>query len=416
MIAAIEALGLEVVTSPAGRPIARVMDFMEKDGGETIVVGTSYTHLLSAAGLSEAVEAVSGGAYDYAYDDTCELGFFLVMNKQCIRDLASMPHNQIFTWPTLLADKRKGLNTGLENPNRALVRFLLGTGAFKHGLLPIRVDAADFDASGQVADFLHDTLVRLFGTKTMQRLNEATDGFSEDDLFKQILRQINFFGTMLPHIPENTGRFLEIGFGRYPILSALFTNVFEQGTANELMDLAPEDLNKSLRLMEALSQALGEYENVPLTVTASAHKTMQRLQLYAERLETLSKAPESYDFCFSKVVFEHVDNLEELSHCLFGLLRPGGTMAHWIDFNDATTRLDFAHLEYSKDEARKLSHSTNNLLLPDVVNCWTEVGFQVEVAEKRIVKRPGLRIHPDWAGYDEDDLFCHAALITAVKP
>jgi len=416
-IAAIEALGLPVLAGPGSRPIERVEAFLEGDGGGEIVVATSYSHLLSAPALAEAVAAVREGGCDYAYDDTCELGFFLVMNRQCMADLGALPHNQIFSWPALLAPARKGLDLGRRDPESDAVRFLLGTGAFKSGLLPMEVDAAEFDGrSDRVAGFLRERLAARIGAETMDRLQSVLAAFSRDDIFKQILPQITFLRTILPHVPASAGRFLEIGYGRFPILSALFTNVFEEGTANELLPPDPEGAARSMELLGVLSRALGAYQGVSLANTASAERTMARLRLHSERLEDMGEDRGTFDFCFSKVVFEHVDNLGELSRSLFDVLRPGGVMAHWIDFNDSTTRLDFAHLEHSRDEARRLELSTNNVLLKDVVDCWTETGFVVEVAEKRVVKRPGLRIHPDWAGYDEDDLFCHAALVKAVKP
>ena len=416
-VAAIEAMGLTVLAGPSSRPIERLVAFMEGEDAEEIIVATSYTHLLPAAALDEAVAAVRGGACDYAYDDTCELGFFLVMNRQCAADLEKLAHNQIFSWPTLLATARTGLNFGRRNPNCDVVRLLLGTGAFRAGLLPIEIDTAAFDrAEGRVADFLWKRLTERIGDEIMDQLQVALASFSLGDIFEQILPQITFFKTILPHVPQSTGRFLEIGFGRYPILSGLFTNVFEGGTANELLPPDPEGTVRSMELLGILSRALGTYEGVSLAGTGSADRTLARLQLHRERLENLDEAQEAFDFCFSKVVFEHVDNLRELSRSLFDVLKPGGVMVHWIDFNDSTTRLDFAHLEHCRAEARKRELSTNNLLVRDVVDCWTETGFVVEVAEKRIVKRAGLRIHPDWADYDEDDLFCHAALIKAIKP
>ncbi|MDD4951771.1 MAG: methyltransferase domain-containing protein, partial [Desulfovibrionaceae bacterium] len=129
----------------------------------------------------------------------------------------------------------------------------------------------------------------------------------------------------------------------------------------------------------------------------------------------------SVDFCCSKVVLEHVRDVDSLSRELFRVLGPGAVMVHRIDFRDhgranEPVYINFDFLKYSKEQWRERQEETNAWRVNDFVSLWQDLGFRVEVLERSQRRAPPSFLHPSWAAYSEDDLYCYDALIKAVKP
>ena len=69
----------------------------------------------------------------------------------------------------------------------------------------------------------------------------------------------------------------------------------------------------------------------------------------------------SVDFCFSRMVMEHVDDVPALSVELSRVMGPGGVMVHEIGFQDHEdlSYIHFEFLKHSREEWAGMNKSTN---------------------------------------------------------
>ena len=220
-------------------------------------------------------------------------------------------------------------------------------------------------------------------------------------------------------MPEQGERFLEIGCHDQPLLASLAINRFRTGVAVDPFVLSDDGVREAKALAQLLSKLVPTM--IPVDVIRTRRGDFQGLSFYKAMIEDLGLADASVDFCWSKVVFEHVIDVPALSRELFRVLTPGAAMVHRIDFRDHSrdrknVYINFDFLRYSREAWAWMDQETNLWRINDFVELWTSLGFAVEVLERRTrVVRPDM-VHRSWKTYAEADLYCYDALIKAVKP
>lgn len=135
------------------------------------------------------------------------------------------------------------------------------------------------------------------------------------------------------------------------------------------------------------------------------------------RLEEAQLDADSIDFCFSRMVLEHVDNVPEMSAEMERVMRPGGVMVHEIGLQDHEdlSHIHFEFLKNSPEEWAAMKKGTNLLRVNDFVDIWTTLGFTCEVVKRDVREVPPRSLHPHWEPYCKEDLYCYRALIKATK-
>ena len=67
------------------------------------------------------------------------------------------------------------------------------------------------------------------------------------------------------------------------------------------------------------------------------------------------------DGVLSNSVFEHLDDVAEITHALAGLTQPSGIHLHFVDLRDHFFKYPFEMLVYSADVWKNLLNPTSNL-------------------------------------------------------
>ncbi|GAA0585933.1 hypothetical protein GCM10010172_83980 [Paractinoplanes ferrugineus] len=141
---------------------------------------------------------------------------------------------------------------------------------------------------------------------------------------------------------------------------------------------------------------------------------------------------DTFDLSFSMTVLEHVTPpaLAAILAEARRVLRPTGLAAHLIDPSDhfahqdaSITRINF--LRFSEREWQRLGGNEfsycNRLRAPDLEQLFTDAGFAIERRLRTVDERSvaavnrGFPIHPDYHGFDPDDL-CTTELEIYARP
>ena len=409
----------------ADAPQERLATVMEARGYDACTVLTSYSCLIDGAALETAWQAVTAKSMDAVFADrVIAPKSFAVMNQVGAKQLAKTVPEPLppFMFRNCL---EKGdccriiALDGVEPPGEAFLWATLFAGEV--AALPVEVFARFVRSRGPDQWFSREEFGRLLaeisGVENLTPLEECLADLGVSG--PQLASQVNFLRKLAPHMPEQGERFLEIGCHDQPLLASLAINRFRMGVAVDPFVFSEDGIRRAKALARVLSELAPTL--VPVDVARTCRGDFQGLDFYKATVEEMELADASVDFCWSKVVFEHVIDVPALSRELFRVLAPGAAMVHRIDFRDHSRDRDnvyinFDFLRYSREAWARMDQAINLWRVNDFVNLWTSLGFAVEVLERRTrVVRPDA-VHPSWKNYTEADLYCYDALIKAVKP
>lgn len=416
--------GFEVVAG-ADAPQQRLFEVMSAQNHGVCAVLTPYSCLVDGTALDAAWHSVESGSVDAVFTGKVVAPkSFAVMNRQSAGVLARAVSEPLppFMFRTRLEETgqcRVMELTGLESTSE---EFLWGTlFAGDVAALPSEIVSRFLRGREQDVWFSRRQFSRLLseisGVEDFSPLEKSLA--SLDGTGAKLASHVHFLRKLAPHMPDRGERFLEIGCHDQPLLAALAINRFQAGIAVEPYVFS----EAGIRGAKVLAQVLSEHAPtmVPLEVTRTRVGDFTGLDFRKATVEELELDDGSVDFCWSKVVFEHVEDVHSLSRELYRVLAPGAAMVHRIDFRDhgrdhEAVYINFDFLRHSREEWARMEQETNLWRVTDFVNLWQELGFEVEVLERRTrVVRPDT-VHPGWEAYAEDDLYCYDALIKAVKP
>ena len=413
------------VAAGADAPQQRLAEVMAAQDYDACTVLTPYSCLVDGTALDAAWNGVESGSVDAVFTGKVVAPkSFAVMNRHGADVLAVAVAEPL---PPFM------FRTRLEETGRCRVMELAGLESASEEFLWATLFAGDVAAlpSKVLSRFLRGREHReWFSRKQFSRLLADVSGVQDflplekslaplDGAGVKLASQVHFLRKLAPHMPDRGERFLEIGCHDQPLLAALAINRFRAGIAVEPYVFS----EAGIRGAKALALALSEHAPamVPLEVTRTRQGDFQGLDFRKATVEELELDDGSVDFCWSKVVFEHVADVPSLSRELYRVLAPGAAMVHRIDFRDhgrdhEAVYINFDFLRHSREEWARMEQETNLWRVTDFVNLWQELGFEVEVLERRTrVVRPE-RVHPGWKDYSDEDLYCYDALIKAVKP
>lgn len=415
--------GLDVRVHASDLPQERLLAVMRDLGLKAALVSMPYCYLLQAPSAADAARAVLEGAADLAFtQEVTASSFLLAANLDAAEALARIRDYPVppFSFPQKLLDQEGLRLHALADQEEPAEQFLWELSyAGQRSILP----------TPHLAAFLNETpardwfqpeaqrrfLQRLQGVGDWAPLNPLLRNLAPIKRVKRLAMQLTNARRMSAHLPEGRGRFLEVGHGNTPLASCLLSCCFKEGLAVEPFKHSGHGLAGTLELFRELARHFPAL--LPFPVPAQEADPVRRVRFLKSRVEDLRLPEASVDFCFSRVVLEHVMDVEGLSAEMRRLLRPGGVMFHeiWLNDHDDLSSLNFQFLRHSREEWAALDKSTNLWRVNDLVNLWLSLGFRVEVLSRDVRRVPPARLHPSWRGYAEDDLYCYYAVLKATK-
>ena len=234
------------------------------------------------------------------------------------------------------------------------------------------------------------------------------------DKAMEFAAQFAWFTRWAAHIPPKGGSFVELGFGDFPVISTLLLHFFTKGIAIEPRGFNAAHISPSVDLAGQLLQQISLLRPPGIQRLQQSKK---KLLTESAFLEALALPGNSIDFCFSKTVFEHIEDIDSISDELYRILTPGGVMIHEIDFSDHRlgNTIHFNFLKYSGQAWRAKKMGTNLFRISDYLSLWDEKGFSTQVLLRHDTTIAPPEMHPSWNRYAQKDLLCHTAVIKAVK-
>ena len=415
--------GLDVDYSAEEFPQHRIRALMAGRGLDRALALTSYSYLLDAAEIAALLRLHGEDGDITCTEDGLALDHLALVSRRGIDALAADNPDSPVTPPYFQEYAQRGARNltlrQLVRPQgrarRFLCELLLDPA---RGLLPVDDLRAHFEGlppERWLCREDHDRLLlRLAGAQGFEELDRVLERVDEP-FRKAVAKQVRFVRRLKP-LALPGARFLELGFGASLLSSLCMLDVFGQGMAVEPYLANERHPAYSLDLFRCLSRHYPR--TLPYAVGSDGEVPEKRLEVRPCAVDQAGLGPGSLDFCFSYVVFEHVKPVEEVSRELHRLLKPGGVMVHEIGLMDHTrnsNNIEFEFLRHSRAEWLARNESTNLWRVNDFVELWTGLGFDVNVVERHVRVVPPARLHPSWAGYADQDLYCYKALVRAVR-
>jgi len=421
----ISAWGLDVHVGKESLPHSRACQLAHARGMKNIGCISSYSYFFDKDFISEQAKNVVSGEFDFGGSknalsnlEFCILGegaidFLLSVDDRAI--VPSKPQAISRTAP----DTLRGVNA--ENAYTLSEQFLwLMMHAGEIGMMPTTFISGYYDSVSEAAWFQRDSrekyLLDYFDVDDIGWI----DALLQDELLtiiplEKLVGQLRWSQRFEKELPLRGGRMVELGFGQMPVLSFILSLRFKDVIALEPLDSFAFD-KKSIRcLLESLPDELGSH----LKRDPQDGLDKDNIRIHKDYLENLHLKSESVDFCVSKMVFEHVQDVSKLSHELRRILKPGGIMLHEIGLNDHTggtsSGVHFNFLRHSQIDWNLCGRDTNLLRVNDYVGLWESMGFKVKVVHKVVSQNVPPVIHKFWFSYNLEDLLCQVAVIKAVK-
>jgi len=148
---------------------------------------------------------------------------------------------------------------------------------------------------------------------------------------------------------------------------------------------------------------------------------------HAVAAEELSQIGEAFDVVLSNAVLEHVQHLQTSVANLAMVTAAGGYGFHQVDlrdhrdFNRPLEYLTLSEQEYDAIRERTLCDSGCQWRVSSFVAAFSEAGFHTSVsvnltAEPEYMEALRPRLHPDFAGYSDQDLMATSAFFVLHRP
>lgn len=415
VVGGLRADGFEVLLGGREAPQRRILEAMERLGLSEAVVLNGYSFLVDAEILGRLAERRAAGDDLAAYVSKTPFRYACLLDLEACREIAAagqppLPPNRLHCFRRLPGSR---LRVSLVRPQEEFAPlddcfWLLALNALHgggDGLLAGMLRRLDSGTSAARA--LHETLC-AHGLD-IPALAGRYDAKSVHLYFKN-RREVEYtWLERMDGVRDAGGTFLEVGSGESPYLSRLFARHFARGLCFD--PFAPQD-SPLFRDRLAIARELDEKLAPHLLSRGGAPG---RLEYRASDLEGLALPGASMDFCYSRSVLEHVEDLAGMAAELRRVMRPGAVMLHAVDFTAHDERRDgdvFPFYACAKDWWLANKPRLVNLLrLPDVLEHFTAAGFEVRVLGRNVDSRLPAQIHPDWRGYAHEDLVCGGAFL-----
>jgi len=413
--------GFDVAISRHDQPQRRLAEVMEAYGSDSVLVLTPYSLLPEAEGVADALHLVTSGQADMAFaDEVIPPKFFMVVNKKAVDVLVDKLDHPLppFIFPAKLAeadsDARLSISpvVGLEGADERFLWELFFAGkpsALPQDVFERFIARTSLDLRFNKSAFQSFVLAE-YGLDEMGGLADKLDNMREWERSIRLAMHINHVRYLAPYFPENRGAALEIGHGKTGITAQLVGLAFEQAWGVDLFKHSREGV-------EAAREFLTFLVGKGLLDASGAKGTVSTPNFFNCRLEEAGLESDSIDFCFSRMVLEHIDNMPVLARELGRIVQPGGVMIHDIGTQDHEdlSHIHFEFLRHSPEEWAVMDKGTNLLRPCDFISLFEEAGFDCEVLMREVrIVRP-KELHPHWEGYADDDLYCPRVVIKSIR-
>jgi SAM-dependent methyltransferase len=422
--------GVKIDESNLSSPQQRVGAVMQKQSGQAAFCFSAYNCLLDGISLQKAGAVLKSGEADFVYThDVITAKHFCALNLKAVNFLCSTTDTPIapnrfheYIPEDVNHIKQQSLS-GLETPGERFLWDLHYAGRRQQIPQPLlqsffsRVNKNEWFDAGNFRKLLASYLNIADWQWLDNHFSDNPYLAKEAFLFAT---QLAWFRRLKEHLPEGkNNKFLEIGFGYFPVTAYLLLSIFKYGIAIEPSGCNNKSISDAVELCQLLIKHLPEELTGALEEKFDSQLSIlnHRLQVTNTVLEKLELPSESIDFCFSKTVLEHVRDMKTLSTEFFRVMKPGGVMLHEIDFSDhrQTGSIGFNFLEYSKEEWEARNEETNLWRINDFSLLWEQLGFDTEIIYRENSSERPNKIHLSWVDYPEEDLFCHTAIIKVTK-
>ena len=118
-------------------------------------------------------------------------------------------------------------------------------------------------------------------------------------------------------------------------------------------------------------------------------------------------AQEAVDIVLTSSVYEHLDDVEGITHALARLTRRGGIHLHYVDLRDHYFKYPYEMLTFSQRTWQRWLNPTSNLnryRIPDYrrafEQCFEQVEIQVLASEPQAYEKARQRIRPEFSSGD----------------
>ena len=173
--------------------------------------------------------------------------------------------------------------------------------------------------------------------------------------------------------------------------------------------------------IEGYSQRLANMANaidLPALFKYDLLGALKSLYLLSDYGESITLDDNSIDLIYSRSVFEHILNFSEVVAEIDRVLSDSGVMVHDIDFTAHNKVNKFSF--YYVDSSTASSHLTglNRLRLPDYLEHFSAMGFEVNVVHKESAERNELNeglLVDSFSRYSIEDLLISRAIIVVTR-
>ena len=283
--------------------------------------------------------------------------------------------------------------------------------------------------------------INLLFQKYVTKGVELSDDHFQSKLRHAIDHMVNFKKNT--SLDKGSATVLEIGTGWYPIIPLV---AFLCGY-NKIISF---DINAWLKkpgiitaismtldnldLLSDIESEIDEDRLVTLRTILNQESNLDINTILASiklepKVEDFTKSeikPGSIDYICSNNTYEHiyVEVLEKILEKFKQVLKPTGTMSHFIDMSDHFAHFDksitvYNFLKYSKKFWATIDNSIqpqNRLRLSQYRQLYQDVGLPISeeiIWPNDLQELEKVDVHPEYAGFSKSDLaICHAYLIT----
>lgn len=418
---------LPLIIANAEFPAARLNEVIHRYDYDIVACFIAYNYLISGAAVKTAFQMVTGKEADFVYPShVITAKHFSVMNRAAIKRLCAQSHLPL---PPNRFHQKLEENPGdlrvlaLNNLESAGERFLWDLYYVgEREIIPEKILKSHFKETAREQWFDPRKFKALLANDLHIENWDWLDEYLSDNTHvasqgRSFAAQFSWYRRWQKYLPTDKERFFEIGFGNFPITSFLLLNRIRTGLALEPCGYSAQGVSQALNLCDLLDNKIPSLFSWDNNNCHTLGRASYRLQLANSQLEKMVLPGNSFDFCFSKTVFEHVMDVESLSREMYRLMRPGSTMIHEIDFSDHSdgSTVHFSFLKYSKADWLQMQQTTNLWRINDYIELWEKLGFRTKVLSMENTQLNPPVIHNSWHDYSEEDLLCHTAVIRAVR-
>jgi hypothetical protein len=129
------------------------------------------------------------------------------------------------------------------------------------------------------------------------------------------------------------------------------------------------------------------------------------------------------DFVVSSSVYEHVDDVEGITHALASLTKTGGTQIHFVDLRDHFFKYPFEMLRFSENTWRKWLNPSSNHNRYRLWNyrsafeaCFERVEIKILFSEENAFRKLLPHIRPEFISNNMDENYASLILVIASNP